>query len=381
MRGDVATTFNPRVLLRDQLDGFITALGQDGREVLGPTIRDGAIQHDVVTSSRDLPVGMGDAQAPGQYRLVPRADAAVFGFTVGAQGLKKFFHAPQEQLFTVQREGRGLRFVPTPVTVRKLALLGVRGCDLAALGVLDRVLLEDAYQDARYAARRSDVFIVAVHCGTSSSSCFCPSMGTGPRATQAWDLALTELLEGQHRFLLEVGSDAGETLVAALGLPHASQQDVAAGTTVTTATAAGITRSLDTNGLPAILQSAAEHARWDDVASRCLTCTNCTLVCPTCFCTSLEDSTALDGTAQRTRQWDSCFTADFSYLHGGEVRGSVKARYRQWLTHKLSTWQDQFGSLGCVGCGRCISWCPVGIDLTKEATLLREPSPPNKKEG
>jgi Fe-S-cluster-containing hydrogenase component 2 len=118
-----------------------------------------------------------------------------------------------------------------------------------------------------------------------------------------------------------------------------------------------------------------EHPRWDDVAERCLSCTNCTLVCPTCFCFAVEDVNSLDGErAERTQRWDSCFTLGHSMLHGaGSVRGDTRSRYRQWLTHKLSTWWDQFDESGCVGCGRCISWCPAGIDLTEEvAAIARE---------
>jgi sulfhydrogenase subunit beta (sulfur reductase) len=108
------------------------------------------------------------------------------------------------------------------------------------------------------------------------------------------------------------------------------------------------------------------------VASRCLGCANCTLACPTCFCASVSDTTDLEGeTAARVRRWDSCFTLDHSYIHGGSVRASLRARYRQWLTHKLASWIDQFGVSGCVGCGRCITWCPVGIDITEEVAAIR----------
>jgi ferredoxin len=116
-----------------------------------------------------------------------------------------------------------------------------------------------------------------------------------------------------------------------------------------------------------------EHPRWDEVATRCLSCANCTMVCPTCFCTTVEDVTDLSGEhAERWQRWDSCFTQAFSYVHGGSVRPSTKAKYRQWMTHKLATWLDQFGSSGCVGCGRCITWCPVGIDITEEVRAIRE---------
>jgi Fe-S-cluster-containing hydrogenase component 2 len=124
--------------------------------------------------------------------------------------------------------------------------------------------------------------------------------------------------------------------------------------------------------LPDLLKANPDHRRWDEVASRCLNCANCTMVCPTCFCTSVDEVSALDGSgASREQRWASCFTTEFSHVHGGAVRPGAKARYRQWMTHKLGTWVDQFDSSGCTGCGRCISWCPVGIDITEEAAMIR----------
>ena len=143
------------------------------------------------------------------------------------------------------------------------------------------------------------------------------------------------------------------------------------------ATARSMGRTLDTDGIKELLYGSYEHRRWDDVAARCLACANCTLVCPTCFCATVEDVTDLTGDhAERWRRWDSCFTLEHSYLHGGSVRTSTRARYRQWLTHKLATWIDQFGTSGCVGCGRCITWCPVAIDITAEVAAIRAPEGP-----
>ena len=133
-----------------------------------------------------------------------------------------------------------------------------------------------------------------------------------------------------------------------------------------------MTCTLDIDGLPELLQESRGHPQWDDVATRCLGCGNCTLVCPTCFCSGVEDHTDLTGNhAERVRVWDSCFGIDHSYMHGGAIRPSGRSRYRQWLTHKFGTWHDQFGSSGCIGCGRCIAWCPVGIDVTEELAAIR----------
>jgi formate hydrogenlyase subunit 6/NADH:ubiquinone oxidoreductase subunit I len=187
------------------------------------------------------------------------------------------------------------------------------------------------------------------------------------------DLALTELIDSdRHDFLAEAGSAAGAALLAELEPRPVEQADWAAADTAERTARAGMGRALDTQGLKERLQVSREHPHWERVAERCLTCANCTLVCPTCFCSSVEDTSDLTGqVAERWQRWDSCFTLDFSYLYGGSVRRSTKARYRQWLTHKLADWHDEFGMSGCVGCGRCIAWCPVGIDITEEAAAIR----------
>jgi ferredoxin len=217
------------------------------------------------------------------------------------------------------------------------------------------------------------VFIVAVNCTEPGETCFCASMGTGPQAGPGYDLALTEMVgEGGHSFLVDVGTTAGSDLLA--NVPTRPAGDAAAGRARSAVAEAAnrMGRSMPADGLRDLMAGSSTAARWDDVASRCLTCGNCTMACPTCFCTTVEDVTDLSGDhSERWQLWDSCFDVDFSYLHGGPVRSSPRSRYRQWLTHKLGTWHDQFGSSGCVGCGRCIVWCPVGIDLTEEVAALR----------
>ena len=173
--------------------------------------------------------------------------------------------------------------------------------------------------------------------------------------------------------MVEVGTEAGAEVLSAIPHQQANETEERTADEIVNQTALSMGRKMDTTGIKELLYRNYEHPRWDDVAARCLTCANCTMVCPTCFCTTVEDVTDLSGEhAERWRKWDSCFTADFSYIHGGSVRATPKSRYRQWLTHKLATWIDQFGESGCVGCGRCITWCPVAIDLTEEVRVIRE---------
>jgi ferredoxin len=245
----------------------------------------------------------------------------------------------------------------------------VRACDLHAVAIQDRVFLEGGHVEPDYAARRRDAFFVAVNCARAGGTCFCVSMDTGPRVTEGFDLALTEL---DGRFVVEAGSERGEDVLAALECAPATDDDVREALEQSERTAASMGRALETDGLRELLQDNRDHPRWAEVADRCLSCGNCTMVCPTCFCSTVEDTTDLAGeNAERTRLWDSCFTLEHSYMHGGSVRRSASSRYRQWMTHKLSTWIDQFGTSGCVGCGRCITWCPVAIDITEEAAAIR----------
>ncbi|MGO9595124.1 MAG: 4Fe-4S dicluster domain-containing protein [Steroidobacteraceae bacterium] len=366
---------------REGLQALIDALAGRGYQVLGPAVRDGAIVYDSITRVADLPAGWTDRQEAGRYRLERRADGALFGFAVGPQSWKRFLHPPIESLWTMRQGDDAVTISSAATTTPKFAFLGVRACEIHAIAIQDRVFQQGPYPDTSYAMRRHDAFIVAVNCGEAGGTCFCVSMQTGPKASSGFDLALTELLNGDsHHFLVEVGSKAGAELLEQLPHRAAADAHLEAAEAVVARTASQMGRSLDTDGIKELLQSNLDHPRWDEVAERCLTCGNCTMVCPTCFCTTVEDHSDLSGTsAERVRKWDSCFTLDFSYLHGGSVRSTARSRYRQWMTHKLASWFDQFGTSGCVGCGRCITWCPVGIDITQEAAAIR--STPNAGKG
>jgi sulfhydrogenase subunit beta (sulfur reductase) len=364
------------VIERDGLQRIIGALASRGYRVIGPTVRDGAITYDTIVALDDLPVGWTDRQEAGQYRLERRADTALFGYAVGPHSWKRFLHPPVERLWQARRDGAGFSVLEDEKPAERLAFIGVRACELRAIAIHDRVFLAGQHADVPYRIRRDRAFIVAVNCGQAGGTCFCVSMDAGPKAEAGYDLALTELVdEGRHILVVDVGSAAGRELIAELPNRPATEAEITDAERIVAQTKDQMGRSLDTDGLKELLQANTNHSRWDAVAERCLTCGNCTNVCPTCFCTTIDDTTDLSGnTAERVRRWDSCFTLDFSYIHGGNVRSSARSRYRQWMTHKLAHWVDQFGSFGCVGCGRCITWCPVGIDITEEAAAIRASS-------
>lgn len=362
-----------KVIARGDFGVLLEVLNADEYDVIGPTKLDQAIVYRRLATVDDLPIGWTDEQDGGTYRLVPRDDAALFGYVVGPQSWKSYLFPPRSTLLTIERVDGALAFSAEPAPQRRYAFLGIRACELAAIAIQDTVFLDSGHVDRIYASNRQDLLTIGVNCAVAGGTCFCVSMGTGPRCTTGFDLVLTEVLDGAtHEFIFETGSEAGERILELLPGRSAEAADFERVSQIVANTTDHMGRQLDTEGVKDLLHNNHEHSRWDEVAERCLTCTNCTLVCPTCFCSTTEDIATLDGTTgARTRRWDSCFTLDFSGLHGRPVRESPRARYRQWLTHKLASWQDQFDTIGCVGCGRCITWCPVGIDLTEEVAAFR----------
>ncbi len=354
------------------LGALVDALWRTGYRVMGPTVRDGAIRLGELRTAGDLPTGWGDEQAPGHYRLRRRNDEARFGYAVGPDSPRRELSPPRVDLVTIRRRNTSFdASTPDHTPQQPLALIGMRGCELAAMRVHGHVMTDGPYPDPVQLARSTNCFIVAVDCGSPADTCFCTSMQTGPSAEGTADVRLCELLDGEHRFLCWPMSAAGAQLLA--GIPHrsATAQDVSDALAVRRTAESRITKRLNTTAIRERLAAALDHPQWDDVASRCLSCTNCTMVCPTCFCSTITDVDDLSGTTTtRVRTWDSCFTLEHSYTNGGAVHATTKSRYRQWLTHKLGTWWDQFGESGCVGCGRCTTWCPAAIDFVVEANLI-----------
>lgn len=364
----------PRLMAFDNLRQLVQALINRGYDVIAPTVRDGAITLDRLESAAEIAVGWTDEQKPAQYRLRRVDGQFAFGYGVGPQSWKKYLHPAEIKLWSAEKQDQTFRILNNePATRRPLAFFGVRACDLAAIAVQDRVLAGDKYRDPIYRGRREGAFIVALQCTRANETCFCASMGTGPRAQGGFDLALTELTGGPAgpRLLVQAGSRRGADLIADLETTAAGDSDIREAESAIDTAARQQVRRIDTARTREALVANFEHPRWDQVAQRCLSCANCTMVCPTCFCTAVEDTSDISGNhAERWRRWDSCFSLNFSYIHGGSVRSSAKSRYRQWISHKLAWWIDQFGTSGCVGCGRCITWCPVGIDITEEAGAL-----------
>jgi formate hydrogenlyase subunit 6/NADH:ubiquinone oxidoreductase subunit I len=343
--------------------------------IVGPTVRDKAIVYDELTTPDDLPVGWTDIQEGGVYHLRKRTDNAYFGYNVGPHSWKKFMFPPDLLLWKARRNENGVQIDNNAVQDEpKYAFLGVRACELHAIEIQDKIFMGQQHIDPVYHARRKEVLVIAVNCSQAGNTCFCTSMNTGPKVNSGFDLSLTEIIDDeQHHFLVEIGSEKGVEIMSKVPNRDAGTNDIEIAEQIIEATAHSMKRTIDTHDLKQLLYESHDSKVWEDVSKRCLSCGNCTMVCPTCFCSTVEDTVNLTrDVSERHRKWDSCFNLEFTYIHGGSIRSSVTSRYRQWMTHKLASWIDQFGTSGCVGCGRCITWCPVGIDITQEADALRK---------
>ncbi|MGW2260114.1 4Fe-4S dicluster domain-containing protein [Streptomyces sp. NPDC001780] len=365
----------PCVLDREGVGALVRELRARGRTVIGPTVRDGAVVLAELESADELPYGWGVELEAGHYRIRRRSDTAAFAHSAGPQSWKNFLHPERVRQWSADRGPDGGMTVhaerPEPTS---FAFLGVRPCDLRAIQIQDRVMTGGRHRDDAYEERRSGAFLVLVECTEPGATCFCVSMGTGPAAQPGYDLALTEVLDDAgHRFLARAGTARGAEVLRSLPRRPADDVTRTRAREDVEAAAGRMGRTMPPVDLRGLMADSLTAERWDDVAARCLTCGNCTMACPTCFCTTTEDVSDLTGDhAERWRRWESCYDLDFTHLPGGSVRTSPRSRYRQWLTHKLGTWWDQFDSSGCVGCGRCLVWCPVAIDITEEAHALHQ---------
>lgn len=361
---------------KSEFNSLISALQDQGYNVVGPRAQEGTIHYDLIEKVEDLPVGYRDTQEAAKYRLEKTDSPELFGFNHGVDSWKKFLFPAKTKLWDAKKTDKGFEITEVPAQDKPYAFLGVRACELHAIEIQDKVFIDSLEPNAGYKERRESALIIAVNCAKAASTCFCSSMDTGPDVKSGYDILLNEIIDGdEHYFIAETGSDRGEDIIAKVKSGDASEDNLNKVDEMIANTKEQITKTLNTEGIKELFTRSYDHKHWDEVAERCLSCANCTLVCPTCFCSNVEDKKDLTGEhAERWQSWDSCFTKDFSYIHGGDVRKHLKSRYRHWITHKLSAWHDQFGSSGCVGCGRCISWCPVGIDITEEAKKLREDS-------
>jgi ferredoxin len=354
-------------LPHNRLDDLLAALNAQAYRCVGPQVQEGCVMYDTITQAGQLPWGIADQQSAGFYQLTEGNPQRAFSWANSPSSIKPFLFKQQETIWRVQRDATGKISFQPAVEYEPLALIGIRPCDLAAMAIQDKVFLESGATDPRYEARRKALFLIVVNCNAPSANCFCLSAGQDVEAKSYFDLALTEIDDG---FVVTCGSEKAIQILEVLKLEIATkthrnqaqnQLDQA--------------RRSQNKKLPEKKFTQQEdllnHPHWQNVAQRCLSCGTCTQVCPTCFCHKQSVQTSAEGHEQ-IREWDSCFSEKHSYVNGAPLRKDVKSRYQQWLCHKMLYWEEQFACEGCVGCGRCITWCPAQIDVTEELNKLVE---------
>jgi len=323
-----------------------------GYKIIGPKLENSAILLRELSSFDEIPYDCGDEQAPGYYRVIRNGG----DFRNGPDSPKRYLYPPELLLFTIKPDWS----IEHPShEIPELAFFGIKPCDLAAIKIMDRV--QGSLGDQYYLNLRSKLLIIVENCTNPGGTCFCATMQTGPFASTGFDVAYTRLDGGL--VLFQPGSDPGVELLSELNLEPATGEHARKLKEVMKNASEKARAGFALENLPEILESAIESKVYEEISERCFGCANCNMVCPTCFCFDVIDEPELDGSAKRIRVWDGCHSYSYAQVAGGHFRKSLSARYRHWVLHKFVYWLRQFGSFGCVGCGRCITWCPAGIDI------------------
>lgn len=281
---------------------------------------------------------------------------------------KKLLLPPKEKLFSFSIED-GVVKIKEEKEERKTVLFAVHPCDVNAILLLDKVMEKD-FLDPYYFGKRRGMVLIAMNCTQPRENCFCTSFDTGPELKVGYDLLLSDL---GKKYLVEVGTEDGEKLVKGAKLRNAKKEDMKEKKKRINIVKRKIRKAIEIENLEKYLKKNFDHEKWGELKEKCLFCGSCTLVCPTCFCYNVTDFNSHTlRTGERIRNWDSCLTLEFAEVAlGGNFRKERDARIKQRIYHKLDYFKEQFDSLGCVGCGRCIDACVMEIDITEVISAIR----------
>ncbi len=343
MTGAPGSRTSDLIVSKDNFFAWLDSL-RDQFTLIGPVTDDGQTEFRRIDSVRQLDMAYQSTMlSPG----------------------KVYLYKPREELFRFSLDG-DLEIREPRADDERRVIIGLHSCDTKAVLYLDKTFL-GAFHDPRYEARRNNTVIIELNCETAGKNCFCSSMGTGPylHAETGYDMQLTDF---GSEYLVELKTDRARSMFTVDDVRPAGRDEFVTKQEKEQRVSATFTKRIDTKGLDVLLRKNSQHRVWRITAEEaCLSCSNCVMVCPTCFCYDITDEVSMDRkSARRLRQWDACQDAHFAEVHGGNFRGRRTARLRQFVTHKLAQ-TNQYGVYATVGCGRCITWCPTGIDLTEIA--------------
>ncbi len=319
---------------KDKLAEVIGAL--EGYQVFAPMAVDDVVRFKPVEDPAEVSLDFHNSNVPPKELMFPQTET-LFKYRVGSTDIEP--EVPEESA--------------------KRLVFGIRPCDAMAYTIVDHLYSWD-FPDPYYQKRRESTVLFGLACAEPMSSCFCPSLGGGPASEKGLDALMFDLGD---TFYVKTITDSGEEAAKAMGLEAASETEVKAAQAQEAEALAGIKRSIDTEGIPEKLPALYDHPFWEQFSDRCLSCGICTFLCPTCHCFDIQDEVeAFDG--RRARMWDTCMFAEYTaHTSGHNPRPTRKERTRNRISHKYSYFPEKFDVIACVGCGRCIYFCPVNIDI------------------
>lgn len=252
--------------------------------------------------------------------------------------------------------------IEEPVISIDQVLFGVRSCDAYSIDRLDEVFLTRGYVDTMYYARRANTLIVALGCTEPQRSCFCTSFGIDPQNAQGADVQLIDL---GNKYSVAALTEQGEQALTQWA-EFLEEGEIPQTTPVE------CTLVLKTDSVKESLENLFEDPYWNDLSMKCLSCGTCAFVCPTCHCFDMSQNNK-GSEGYRFRTWDSCMFPEYTLMAGNHnPRPTKKERLRNRFMHKLSFFDDRYGSSMCSGCGRCIEMCPVGVDISRVIEDVQE---------
>lgn len=326
---------NDYVLEKDKMRELVAMLSQNN--LYAPVEKDGITTFQKVQKAEEISFSYQNSDVPPKNILFPQSET-MFSYTLGSR-----------------------QKIEVPGGKGKNIILGIRPCDGESFSILDKVFGRD-FPDTYYLRKREDTTLIGLSCNQPGANCFCTSLNGGPGNKESLDLLLTSLGD---EYLVEVVTDKGRTIIE--DYPHlfgqASEEQSHKKDEVKIRAESLVKRKISLEGIEEKLDQVFDHVFWNEISMKCLGCSICTFLCPTCHCFDIQDEPALRQ-GRRIRVWDSCSNPEYTRQASGyNPRPARMNRVRNRVYHKYRYYPKNFAVLACVGCGRCIDKCPVNMDI------------------